>query len=635
MPRVLFKPAEIAVQVSPGTELLEAARQAKVPVDSPCGGKGSCGKCILRITQGDVDSDSLGLLSASAVENGYVLACKTRVGDTDVTVHVPAQVRETDGQFVDDMDDIFLENRELLPAEHSCEPLVEKHCLQVAPPTLDDGLSDMDRLARAIQHSASITDARTSLSFVSKVADAIRADSGKVTATLMRSKSGCEGVNIESGDTTRDHYGIAVDVGTTTIAVQLVNLAERKIMAIRTAYNDQLHCGLDIIGRINYSGKREGLTELRRRVLKTINELIRNACESVQVDPLNILNASVAGNTTMIHLLLGLKPEYIRLEPYTATILDAPLLRADEIGLTIYPDTRVFISPAVGSYVGGDITAGLLCTEIATGSSEVILYLDIGTNGELVVGNDEFLLTCACSAGPAFEGGGIGCGMRAAAGAIESVSIDQMTGISAYRTIGDIDPAGICGSGMISLIAGLFRSGWLDAAGKLTREKSSPAIEFKGRRAQFTIVDGHSSSNGEPLQISELDIENIIRAKAAIYSASSLLLQQVGLDFSDIGKVYIAGGFGRFLNLDDAITIGLLPDLSRDRFQFIGNASLRGAYMTLVSGRCRELVHDLAKRMTYVELNTSPDYMNQYVAAMFIPHTDSDRFPNVGKTANI
>lgn len=634
MPKVLFKPEAIEVQASPGTDLLEAARQANIQIASPCGGKGSCGKCILKVLQGDVDSDSLGLLSAAAVENGYVLACKTRVGDTDVIVHVPAQVRETDGQFVDDMDDIFLENRDLLPAEHSCEPLVEKQSLQVAPPTLDDGLSDMDRLARSIRHSASIAEVRTSLSFVSKVADAIRADSGNVTATLMRSKTGCEGINIESGDTTRDHYGIAVDVGTTTIAVQLVNLAERKIMAIRTAYNDQVQCGLDVIGRINYSGKREGLTELRSRVLKTINDLILTACESDHVDPSKILNVSVAGNTTMIHLLLGLKPEYIRLEPYTPTILDVPLLKADEIGLTIYPDTRVFISPAVGSYVGGDITSGLLCTEIATGSSEVILYLDIGTNGEIVIGNDEFLLTCACSAGPAFEGGGIRCGMRAAAGAIESVSIDKKTGIPAYRTIGDIDPAGICGSGMISLIAGLFRSGWLDAAGKLARQKSSPAIEFKGRRAQYTIVDGNSRDNGEPLQISELDIENIIRAKAAIYSASSLLLEQVGLNFSDIGKVYIAGGFGRFLDLDDAITIGLLPDLSRDRFQFIGNASLRGAYMTLVSGRCRELVQDLAQRMTYVELNTSPDYMNQYVAAMFIPHTDSDRFPNVGKTVS-
>jgi uncharacterized 2Fe-2S/4Fe-4S cluster protein (DUF4445 family) len=333
----------------------------------------------------------------------------------------------------------------------------------------------------------------------------------------------------------------------------------------------------------------------------------------------------------MIHLLLGLNPEYIRLEPYTPTVREVPYLTAEEVGIDINPHSWVYFTPHVGSYVGGDITSGILCTDLASGSEALSLFIDIGTNGELVLGNSDFLMTCACSAGPAFEGGGIEHGMRASIGAIESISVDHETGVSVYRTIGNTPPKGICGTGMISLLAELLLNGWIDAAGKLNREKKSPAIKVTGRRAEYTIVPEKESGTGKPITLSEIDIENIIRAKAAIYSACSLMLKRVGLDFKSLRKIYIAGGFGRYLHTENAITIGLIPDLPRGIFHYIGNASLVGAYMVLMSQDYRKRQIEVARKMTYIELNTDSEYMDQYMGAMFLPHTNEYLFPSVKK----
>jgi len=330
-----------------------------------------------------------------------------------------------------------------------------------------------------------------------------------------------------------------------------------------------------------------------------------------------------------MHLLLGLKPEYIRLEPYTPTIMKAIRLTAGEIGIAVDPRAPVHISPAVGSYVGGDITAGILCTDFVKDPEEVNLFIDIGTNGELVVGNHEFLLTCACSAGPAFEGGGISCGTRAALGAIDHVDVDPVTGMPTVRTIGNVQPKGICGSGMINLLANLFLTRWIDPAGKLDRSRKSPAVRVEDRQAHYIIVPADPDPDGKSIYITEIDIENIMRAKAAIYSAVSLMLEQVGLQVNDLAHVFIAGGFGRFLDIEKAIVIGLIPDLPRERYHYIGNSSLMGSYLVLVSKEYRRRQLELAGRMTYMELSTDPAYMDQYTGALFLPHTDNKRFPSV------
>ena len=451
MPLITFQPSGKTIEVPPKTELLDAARKAGVEVDAPCGGKGTCGKCIVRIVSGTVDaSSSLGVLSAEVVAEGDVLACRTRVGDAPLTVEVP-EATGREGVRIAGGDETALVRGELLPRKWEYEPLAIKWRFHVPPPQPADGLSDLDRLTRCIQRTWGLLAVVLPLSVLRVLADALRAQEGVITVTMIRSADEIHVIHVEAGDHTTRHYGIAVDIGTTTIAVQLVDLTSATILGTRSDYNEQVGCGLDVISRINYARRPERLEELRTRVLNTLNRLVRQVSEANSVAPLEICNAVISGNTTMLHLLLGLKPEYLRLEPYIPTLHEAPYLSASEVGIGINPESWVCFSPCVGSYVGGDITAGLLCTDLATDTEAINLFIDIGTNGELVIGNRDFLMTCACSAGPAFEGGGIECGMRAAIGAIERVEVDPVTGVARYWTIGGVKPKGICGSGMIAL----------------------------------------------------------------------------------------------------------------------------------------------------------------------------------------
>jgi uncharacterized 2Fe-2S/4Fe-4S cluster protein (DUF4445 family) len=627
MPRILFQPSGQAADAPAGTPLLDAARLAGVTIEAPCGGKGACGRCLVRVTAGAVVFDNRHRVPPDAAAEGYVLACRSRIGPGPATIEVPESTVAGGGKFADG-DETSLVRGELLPQAWDYDPLTVKWFVDVPAPQPGDGLSDLDRLTRRIQRDWGDTPVLCPLAVLRKIADALRADSGRVTATLVREPRALHLIRLEPGDTTTRHVGAAVDIGTTTVAVQLVRLHDARILATRTAYNGQIPCGLDVISRINYARRPDRLEELRTRVLTTVNDLLKQVCAGTGCAPDEICTAVLSGNTTMAHLLLGLPPEQIRLAPYTPTILEAPYLTAADVGLALHPEAWVYLSPAVGSYVGGDITAGLLGTDLAAGAEAPALFIDIGTNGELVVGNRDFLLTCACSAGPAFEGGGIECGMRAALGAIERVEVEAATGAARAWTIGGVAPRGICGSGMISLLAELLRTGWLDPAGRLDRGRASPAILAEGRQARYLLAEA-PAGGGRAVTIGEPDIENILRAKAAIYAACALLLKQAGLGFGDLAAVFIGGGFGRFLNLDDAIGIGLLPDLPRERFRYIGNSSLLGSYMVLISQDYRRRQQELARRMTYVDLSSDPDYMDQYTAALFFPHTDPDLFPSV------
>jgi uncharacterized 2Fe-2S/4Fe-4S cluster protein (DUF4445 family) len=629
MPVVTFTPSGKSVDVAPGSELLVAMSKAGIEVDLSCGGEGTCGDCIVQIISGNVESGSQGMLSSSALSDGHVLACQSRVRETPLTVDVPTQSGKAGGQFVDETDSVVLIRQELFPEEWQYDPLTLKWLVNVPGPQLEDGLSDLERLTRTLQKQWGRLDFHVSLPVVQKLASTLRAQDGLVTITLVRSLQQHHIVDIEPGDQTTRHYGVAIDLGTTTVAVQLVFLPLAKVVATRTAYNSQVVCGLDVISRINYAQKPERLTELSTRALKTINTLLHEVCTAYGVLPEEISNAVVSGNTTMIHLLLGLNPEYIRLSPYTPTLLEAHYFTSKEIGLEINPNSWVYIAPAVGSYVGGDITSGILCTDIAADAESVTLFIDIGTNGEMVLGNRDFLIACACSAGPAFEGGGIEFGMRASLGAIEKVQVDPDTGVAAFQTIGNVLPRGICGSGMIALLAGLSMTGWIDAAGKLDRTRSSPAIQIRGRQAVYVLAPKEQSGTGTALTISEADIDNILRAKAAIYSAVAVMMEQAGLALSDLHQVYIAGGFGRFLDIEKAIAIGLLPDLPREKYFYIGNSSLTGAFMVLISQEFREKQLAMAKKMTYIDLSVKPGYMDHYVGALFLPHTDMSLFPSV------
>ena len=629
MPLITFHPSGIKIKAHAGDQLVDVIKKAGIDFDLPCGGKGTCGRCIVRLEKGKVDTDHSGKLTETEIDEGYVCACRTKILTSDAEIWIPEQVSYADEKSYTTSDDFKLIRKELFPADKDYTPLAIKQFIQVPLPTSQDGLSDIDRLTRQIQSGLEQGEVIYPLSIIKKTADILRQQNGAVTLTMKREPGRYHIIGIEPGNTTGKLYGIAVDVGTTTVVVQLSNLFNMQVIATVTDYNSQIKRGIDIISRINYANSPERLEELRELITGTINKLIDLIRIRTGIDNADISDAVLSGNTTMIHLLLGLKPEFIRLEPYTPTLLNIPSIRAKDAGIDISPEAWLYFSPCVGSYVGGDITAGLLCTPLAINTDDIHLFIDIGTNGEIVLGNNEFLISCACSAGPAFEGGGIENGMRAAIGAIDRVEVDRLSGEVKYSTIGNTKPVGICGTGIISLLANLLLTGWIDPAGKLNRERKSKAILTEGKKVSFVIVPAEQSGTSKTIKITETEIGNVIRAKAAIYSACSLIMKQMEVSFDDISTIYIAGGFGRFLNLDDARVIGLIPDQPLEKFRYIGNASLIGSHMVLISQNYRKKQAALAKRMTYIDLSIAPGYMDQYTAALFLPHTDQSLFPTI------
>jgi uncharacterized 2Fe-2S/4Fe-4S cluster protein (DUF4445 family) len=461
------------------------------------------------------------------------------------------------------------------------------------------------------------------------MAETLRRQKGLVTATLFTDHGFPELVALEEGDALAAHYGIACDIGTTTISLRLVNCASGKTETVESDYNGQLSRGADVISRIEYGRSAERREELRQLVLTTVNRLVEAVCGRSSVSSRSITAVSIAGNSTMIHCFLGLDAKYLREYPYVPSVKHVPPLSAAECGLAVNPEAKVLFSPGVGSYVGGDITAGLLCTGLIRSSGGISLFLDIGTNGEIVIGNSEFLMTTACSAGPAFEGSGISCGMRAAAGAVDSFEIEQIGTSIDWTAIGDSPPAGVCGSGLISLLGELLKAGMIDRSGTFTDAVPPERMTKTEGTKGFILFQDADTAHGRPLVVTEPDIDNLIRTKAAIYSACDCLLANAGLDFSKVEKVLIAGGFGRFIDVPDAIRIGLFPDIDRSKFAYLGNTSLAGATLALLSKKYRDELNALPSRMTYVELSNNPRYMDSYIAALFLPHTDLKRFSTV------
>lgn len=420
------------------------------------------------------------------------------------------------------------------------------------------------------------------------------------------------------------NYGIACDVGTTSIAMHLVNLPSGKIIDTVSDYNGQIRYGADVISRIIYSGKLGKLQELQNAVLKTINSLIERLKVKHHLHSWNIVSGVFSGNTTMAHMFLGIDPQNIRISPYEPPMKFFPLKTAAEVGIHIEPQAPVYISPCVGSYVGGDITAGVSVVKLMEKEGGNCLLIDVGTNGELVLIGEGWMIGCACSAGPAFEGAGISCGMRAAEGSIESITLNADNGNVDFSVMGEGKPKGICGSGLIELTAELFLKGIIGRDGKFTESVFSPRI-IGGRNKKLILYSG----NNNEISISEQDIDNIIRAKGAIFSATLLLLRMLDLNIEQIGRFYIAGGFGRNLNIEAAISIGMFPDIDRNRYKYIGNSSLHGTYLALLYKEHRDFIDNIAKSMTYIDLSSEPKYMDEYIAALFLPHTDERLFPNV------
>jgi uncharacterized 2Fe-2S/4Fe-4S cluster protein (DUF4445 family) len=607
------------LEISEGESLLQALKRQGVYLVSSCGGKGICGKCRVKIPEGRYRTESTGKLEPAAIQAGIVLACRT-FPEEDITIDIPKESRLVVGDAIEisrskDLFDLFQS------LDREISPLLKWLPLDISPPTINNNVSDLERFRKSLEEKG-LKGMRFSHSFVSSLARSLRDAEWKVYFGYTDSPEAVLLLPLES----RKGYGIAVDVGTTTIVVYLVALSDGRLVDVGSTYNSQIRHGDDVITRIVYATEGNGLEELRDTVVQDINGLLIPMIERHNIKTEDIESAVIAGNTTMTHIFWGLDPEYIREEPYTPTLNSFPLWRAGTARLDISLQAPVFTVPCVASYVGGDIVAGVLASKMHR-KSGISLFMDIGTNGEIVLGNDEWLVTAACSAGPCFEGSGIRHGMRATKGAIESVKIDPKTFEPSLGVIGKGRPAGICGSGMIDAITEMFLAGVIDQKGKFVRGLPTDRVRdgFEGPEFLF-----YSDSHGE-IVLTEVDIENIMRAKAAIYAGISLLLKKVDFTLDDVERIYIAGGFGNYLNIGKAVIIGMLPDLPQDKFVLLGNTSVAGAYLCLLSDYMRREAEDVAQKMTNIELSVSRRFMDEYISALFLPHTNITLFPTVEK----
>lgn len=608
------------ISCSSESSILESLRKEDVHLTASCGGKGTCGKCRVIIKEGAVRSLSTAKLSQEEIDKGYALACKS-FPEENLLIEIPKDSFLTlEGKIaVGKARDLA----ELLQsAGVRIEPLTERVLLNLPQPSIDDNISDLERLKRGLM-SKGLGCLRVPFRLLPGLAHKVRENNWEITLCTVQSEDCYELTNIFPGNTQSPRYGFAIDIGTTTVVVYLVDLADGRLIDIASVYNSQISFGDDVITRIVHAVDHNGLGALHKAVISDINTMFSILRKTHNIDINSIDSIVIAANTTMTHLFLNLDPASIREEPYIPTANLFPLSYAGEVGIRVNPNTPIYSFPCVASYVGGDIVAGVLASRMHK-KEDLCLFLDIGTNGEVVLGNSEWLMAAACSAGPCFEGSGIKYGMRATEGAIEDVKINPETIEPEIKVIGDTAPIGICGSGMIDLIAEMFFTGILNQKGKLQKGVSNRIREGAGG-LEFVVYSG----NGREIVIAEPDIENIIRAKAAIYAGCSVLLKEVGFNFEDLHKIYIAGGFGKFLDIDKAIILGMLPDIPREKFEYLGNTSVTGAYLCMLSRWMRDEAEDIARKMTYLELSVSRSFMDEYVSGLFIPHTDMNAFPSV------
>jgi uncharacterized 2Fe-2S/4Fe-4S cluster protein (DUF4445 family) len=619
----------VSVQVPRGTTLSDAALEAGIELNIPCGGQGRCGRCAVIVESGAVRRRSTLRLSAADVQAGYALACQTVV-EGDARVRVPPQEKierllETD------------KTAAKITVPFAYDPAlyqsIRRECLFIDPPTLADNTDDMSRLRRVLAQEKGIGDVRAGLPVLQRLSDALRTDHWQVTAVIETDTWDMPNgpprlVDVLPGDRCDENWGLAIDIGTTSNVVYLVNLINGDVVQQAADYNGQIRRGEDVISRIIYASKGDGLQEMQELVVGTLNKLIARVCRQQGIESSEVHKATVAGNSTMIHLFLALPPQSIRLEPYITTVNRVPSVRAVEIGLNINPEATVDCLPGVASYVGADITAGVVSSGMLA-VEDVTLFIDIGTNGEMVLGDGSWLITCACSAGPAFEGAGMAHGMRATRGAIEAVWINGQTVEPAYRVIGAGKPRGICGSGLITLLAEMFITGVIDKSGNLNHTLDTPRIRSGEHGDEYVIAWGHETAHGDDIVITRPDVDNLLRAKAAIYAGFASLAQSVGIDLDDISQAFIGGAFGQYLDIEKAIQIGLLPDMPWEKFHFLGNTSIKGAYMALLNRDMRAEIDAAASKMTYLELSADNTYYDHFTSALFLPHTDIERFPSV------
>ncbi|MDR1036805.1 MAG: ASKHA domain-containing protein [Deltaproteobacteria bacterium] len=622
---VTFLPDRVTVKASAGETLLDVANRGGIHINASCGGEGVCGRCMVELRSGTVDAQPGLYLSEEDFAQSLRLACRAKVSGS-AELFIPLESRG---------DASFFKKAVVADEKVSVEtlaPMVKQACLVLSPPDQADNVSDLDRVSAALAEHG-MTDLYVDLATVRSMPAVLRAGDFRCKATVSldlpiddrESRPFGRIVALSPTDGDESFYALAIDIGTTSIWARLINLATGEALPSVADLNGQISYGEDVISRIVYAGRQDGLKRLQLQVTNTVNKLLDRLEEQVPGFRQKTYIAFAAGNTTMSHLMAGVDPRNIRLAPYVPPISSWPALKANQIGLNLEPFTILKLFPSVSSYVGGDIISGVLASGFYE-REELTLYIDVGTNGEIVIGNRDWLTCAACSAGPAFEGGGVKFGMRAAPGAIDNFLFDRNLRKHYLGVIDNAPPSGICGSGLINIVAELFRSGVVNKQGRY-EPGSCPLIREGEDGLEYLLSPASESAGGKDVVLTEIDIENLIRAKGAMFSGYQTLVEAVGLEMGNLERVIIAGGFGKSLNLENAITIGLLPSLPLERFLYIGNGSLSGCTLAAMSGPMWLAANDIKRMMTNFELSETPGYMDKYMATQFLPHTDASLFP--------
>lgn len=636
---VMFRLADgrrVHAESSVNTSLLDVAKSVGVPIDAPCSGNMTCGKCRIRVADGMVEGGRGRHISEEAFSQGWRLACDARVlGDLTVDVPEEAFAYQSKIRVADPTDPRELQTFQALRQnmdQLGFSPIDDISIVPLAlsQPTLDDAEADRERLVRAASKAFDTSEDNIHLGIgaLRALPQAVRESGFEPWVTIRR--TGDDQITIIDISPVKEALlGLAIDIGTTTVSALLIDLASGEVLAAGTVGNAQIRYGADVINRLIESSRPGGLKRLHDAITaECIGPLVASLAESIGRKTTSIGRVSIAGNTTMTHLFTGVPCNNLRLEPYVPSFFALEGFCGSHASIGVNPDASVHFAPAVGSYVGGDITAGVLASMIHRTDAWSML-IDLGTNGEIVFGNAEMLMACACSAGPAFEGGDISCGMRATDGAIEALTIDEQTMEPTLKIIGKPGqkPVGICGSGLIDAICELYRCGIIDARGRFQREGERVRTDQWGSTSYIVVAaDKATERNASEIVLSDSDVENFVRAKGSVFSAIRTLLSLSGMEVGDIEQIHIAGGIGSAINIENAIKVGMLPAIPLKRYSYVGNTSLRGSYAILMAREAYDEVKAIANNITYLELSTMPSYMDEFIAACFLPHTDASLF---------
>ncbi len=620
--KVTFYPQKKTVSVEKGTSLLQAVSKAHITINNLCGGDGICGRCKMIVKEGDVTGEISEKLTREEVKRGIVLACMTNV-ESDLTIEIPEETLAKEKIKADKDADRFRDfEQTLYSTDYKPSPLTIKLYIELEKPTLSNNTADHERLCEAICKKLEVfCSMQMGLKIMKQLPEILRKNDFKVTVTLGLRKDVGEIMNVEGGNTEDRNYMVIIDMGTTTIVAHLINANDLRTIDAKASFNSQGIYGREVTRRI-ISAEKRGNEELQKLLIDDLNRLIGTLAETNEINLKDITAVVCAGNPAMGHFLLGLPTYNIRRYPFVATSVEPPPLRAAEVGIQINPRGLLYSLPGISAWVGSDITAGILATEINE-NKEISLLVDIGTNGEIVIGNRDWIVAASASAGPALEGASVSCGMRAESGAIERVYVEN-DNIS-FKTIGNKPPKGICGSGIIDTVSVLLKKQYINRSGDFI-EKASDRIKIIKGVKSFIIFNEENSKNNKYVYITESDIENVITAKAAIYAAMKILLKRLDLDFDDIKHFYIAGAFGNYINIENAINIGLIPNVPREKISFVGNTSIRGAKLVAFYQEAFQKIAAIRQMTTYYDLLGAHDYVEEFQKALFLPHTDIEEF---------